>query len=159
MDTPTIARVSPSASDSGGAAVAPRFTHTISTGRETSVPQVPLVPAPPLVPVMAGFDISKILVDVTTTGRPSTIEVSKNVSISTLNLLERIRLGAETLWRNPVRTRVSRWGRREVMHVFNGFFTQTILKEWDRYETFGKCYTAPDPFKNDDPPYKAAFII
>jgi|GEM_PF-6176658 len=103
------------------------------------------------------FDITKLCVDVTTTGRSSVVEMPKNVSLSTVNLLERIKLGAETLWRNPVRTRISHWGRREVMHVFNGFFAQTSLKEWDRYETFGKCYTAPDPFKNDDPPWKACF--
>ncbi|MCB1538743.1 MAG: hypothetical protein H6865_08655 [Rhodospirillales bacterium] len=80
-----------------------------------------------------------------------------NIPLARLNLIERIKLSREALWRNPVRARIGEWGRREVMHIFNGRFHQSLLSEWDRYETFGRCYTCPDPFRNDDPPWTPCF--
>jgi hypothetical protein len=104
--------------------------------------------------------IAKFSLDINDTQKKSDHKpVLNNMTLFKVNLLERLKLSAEALWRNPVRAKISNWGRREVMHIFNGGFHQAMSGEWDRYETFGKCYTAPDPFKNDDPPYKAAFMI
>lgn len=104
------------------------------------------------------IDISKISVDINDTSRKALPCQPTNISLADANLLNRVRMSPEALWRNPTRTKTSKWGDDELMHVFNGFFSQSIT-DYEKYETFGKCYTAPDPFKNDDPPYKAAFII
>ncbi len=84
--------------------------------------------------------------------------VPRNASSAAARLLQRVSESAVSMWRNPVRMRIQRWSRRELMHVFNGFF-HAAIDDPERYETFGRCYTCPDPFRNDDPPYKAAFII
>ena len=106
------------------------------------------------------IDVKKVSVDINDTQGKTIVLGPRNASLFHVNLLERINLsGAIALWRNPVRTKTKNWGRREMMHVFNGWFGQSTLKEWDKYETFGKCYTAPDPFKNDDPPWIASFCL
>jgi hypothetical protein len=102
--------------------------------------------------------MDKYCVDLNTTcKRPSIAPApERNVSLFAVNLLARIAQSAEALWRNPVRAKISKWSRREVMHVFNGVFHQSIT-DYETYETFGRCYTCPDPFRNDDPPWKACF--
>lgn len=105
---------------------------------------------------LKNLDVSKLSIDVNQTQRPPAYKFTGNPSLSSVNLIDRIVQSAESLWRNPVRARVAKWGRREVMHVFNGFFHQSIT-DYERYETFGRCYTCPDPFRNDDPPWIACF--
>lgn len=110
----------------------------------------------PGLPQAPAIDVTKLSVDVNTTQEKTVILGPRNASLFHVNLLRRIALSDAALWRNPSRVKTSQWSRREMMHVFNGWFRQSIT-DYEKYETFGRCYTSPDPFRNDDPPWVACF--
>lgn len=155
MDIAIAARLSTAASDANGSAFASRFARLFSS--DDTPPPAKFVSRADYIPEI-DRRVNRLSVDVNLTQKILPPLVPRNASTAAVNLLQRISLGAEAMWRNPTRSKVSKWGRREVMHVFNGFFRQST-DLYEDYATFGRLYTCPDPFKNDDLPFTNGFSM
>jgi hypothetical protein len=85
---------------------------------------------------------NKISQDIYLTQRVLPPMIPRNPSFAAMRLLERVSESAVALWRNPLQMIIKNWKRRELMHVFNGFF-HTAIDDPERYDTFSRNVTWP----------------